>query len=103
MDSWRFPCDILYHLGCLQGNNSLVKEALGYIIEVIYFVPLVCHKCAVSIFSEADRGGNHGVIFVRFAVRSNMKSESVCLKALLDPLADVGDRLSSQGNPITTG
>ncbi len=94
------PCDILNHACCLQRNDGLVKEALGYIIKVIYLVPLVCHQCAFGIFSKADSGGNNCVVGIGFTVCPHMKSKSVCFKALMDAQPDIGDRFTAELRPV---
>tara|TARA_Y100000004_G_scaffold97311_1_gene108930 strand:- start:60 stop:326 length:267 start_codon:yes stop_codon:yes gene_type:complete len=80
-----------------------MEQAFGYIIKVIYFVPLVRHQCSVSVLSKTDGRGNDCVIGVRFTVSPNMKSKTTGEEAFLDAVADVHYRLSAQGNPIVFG
>ena len=94
MNSWRDPCDILYHFGCLQGNDGLVKEALGYIIKVIYFVPLICYECAFGVLSETNSSGDDSVFAVRLAVCPNMKCKPIGIKSFLNPSADIFNRFA---------
>jgi hypothetical protein len=72
-----------------------VEQSLSYIIKVIYFVPLVCHKCAVLLLSETNGRGHDCVVYVGFAVRADMEGEPVGIKAFLDASPNVGNRLST--------
>ena len=77
-----------------------MQEALHHVIEVFYFVPLVCHKSAVAVFPEAYRGGDYRVIRVGLTVSPNMKSKTVGVETLLDTVTNIHDRFATQGNPI---
>ena len=72
-----------------------MKKAFGYIIKVVYFVPLVSHQGSIGIFPKTDGRRDDSVIAVGFAVGSHMKSKSASIKTFLYPTANVGDRLSA--------
>jgi hypothetical protein len=72
-----------------------VEESFGYIIKVVYFVPLVCDERSVSWFSKTNGCGHDRVVEVGFTVGANMKGKPIVIKALLNASANVSNRFST--------
>ena len=77
-----------------------MQESFHDVIEVFYFVPLVCYESAVTVLPETYCSGDYRMVRVGLAVSADMKRKTVGIKTLLDTVTNIHDGFATQGNPI---